>query len=153
MLLSFMNVIFQSFGGAQIKFTLIAWDLSKSWRLTPKLYTWLATNGDMLKSIYSCKLNELTEVDLYCVKHLRPCATDLGYHHWLRLKIICQGCAGKTVQLWHLALLPPPPHESGVVLFMLSVLPSYSQLLLLLCVSCRLCVLIWWSVTLPGCVV
>lgn len=94
-----MNVIFQSFGVAQIKFTLIAWDLSKSWRLTPKLDTWLDTDGDMLKSTVYTLVNWkdwlFTEVDLSCVKHLWSCATDLGYHHWLRLKIICQGCTGK----------------------------------------------------------
>lgn len=57
------------------------------------------------------------------------------------------------VRVLTLAQLPTPPQESGVILFMPSVLFSYLLLLLLLCVSCRLCVQTWWSVALPGCIV
>lgn len=79
------------------------------------------------------------KLDFYCIffKHLR-------YHSPLLVKVknkMSRQCT-KDGAVVTLALFPTSPQESGVVLFISSVLVSYQQLLLLLCVSCRLCVLI-----------
>ncbi len=72
-------------------------------------------------------------MDLFClcVKHLRSLVKGKN-----KMSKMCM----KDGAVVTLALLPTPPQESGVVLFMSSAVVSY--LPLLLCVSCRLCVLI-----------
>lgn len=89
-------------------------------------------------------------ISILCYKPPEMSFSGLGYHRWLRLKIKCQGCSQKTARLWHLLCFQRLLKSQGLYYSCLPCRCHISSSCCCCVFSCRLCVLICWSVALPG---